>query len=516
MRMPWHILFRAAVTMIFCHVIVLASCRHLPDPRTSSFQAIGVSLRSALVDPFRSVDNEQFTNTNSANVLINNRAKPATVALGKRQLPLEDCRRLALANNLDLQVARLDEFTKRAVAYSNETKLLPHFMFSGDLSDRDNPPYSYSDVLGQEGRTPSPSEAGTGVTNFSTGHERSTWRYVLETRWSPTDAGLAYYLTKSSKNERLKSHYQRMRVAQKLIGLVDAAYFRLLCLQECVPLAEQHAAIRSDVSEKMRKLLDKKLVPVEEYNRAKQQEVKARRQLTRMANQVEKQRNILASAIGLSPDYCVDGGFRVTGELIVPAFSGQLCDMELTAVQNRPEAFEAGLNHLNSVNDLKRTIIKYFPKVSGFWRMTRDKDKYLYNKDWKEVGMSVYFDLADWYSNLSESSAARFGSAKTHREMGTVALGITSQVRMSALQYYDAMDELRSAEEALRGTREVFSVAQRRSLKEDLDKIAVQEAQANMVQDMLERAKAMGEANAVFGELQGVMGTNYKEPRPSD
>ena len=363
--------------MILCHVVLLVSCRHLPDPRTSPFSGLGASLRSALSDPFRSVDHEQFTKANSAHVLINDRSRPATVALGKKRLSLEDCRSLALANNLDLQVARLDEFTKKAVAYSNETKLLPHFMFSGDLSERDNPPYSYSDVLGQEGRNPSPTESGTGVTNFSTGHERSTWKYALETRWSPTDAGLAYYLTKSSRNERLKSHYQRIRVAQKLIGLVDASYFRLLSLQECLPLAQQHAAIRSDVAEKMKKLLEKRLVAVEECNRAKQQEVRARRQLARIGNQIEKQRNILASAIGLSPDYCVDGGFRVIGNLRMPDLRGQLCDLELAAVQNRPEAFEAGLNHLNSVNDLKRTIIKYFPKVSGFWRFTRDKDKYL-------------------------------------------------------------------------------------------------------------------------------------------
>ena len=100
--------------------------------------------------------------------------------------------------------------------------------------------------------------------------------------------------------------------------------------------------------------------------------------------------------------------------------------------------------------------------------------------------------------------------------MGTVALGITSQVRMTGLQSYDAMDELHSSEEALRGTKEVFDVAQRRSSKEDLDKIAVQEAQANMMQDMLERTKALGEANRVLGELQGVMGTNYSEPKPGD
>ena len=514
MKMPWRKFVRAAVLITLCQIAPLTSCRHVAWVRSSP--DIGGSLRSILSAPFSPVDDERFTKANSALVLINNRAKPASVALGKKLLSLEDCRSLALTNNLDLQVARLDEFTKDAVAYSSKTKMFPHFAFSGDLSERDNPPYSYSDVLGQEGRIPQPSSTGTGVTNYSTSHERSTWRYVLEARWSPTDVALAYYVAGSGRNDRLKSHYQRVRVAQKLIGLVDAAYFRLLSLQKCLPLAEKHAAIRSDIAAKVRKLFDKRLASVDDYNKTKQQEVRAERQLARIRNQMEKQRNLLASAMGVSPDYCPDGGFKVTGRLCVPVLDMEPCYMELTAVQNRPEAFEAGLNHLNSVNDLRRTIVKYFPKVSGYWRFTRDKDKFLYNKDWKEVGLSVYFDVLDWFSNVAESRAARFNSVKTEREMGTVALGITSQVRIGALQYYDAMDELRSAEAALRGTEEVFSIARRRSSREDLDKISVQEAEASVVLDKLERVKALGDANAELAELRAAMGVNYSEPRPRD
>ena len=186
----------------------------------------------------------------------------------------------------------------------------------------------------------------------------------------------------------------------------------------------------------------------------------------------------------------------------------------LVAVQNRPEAVEAGLEYLNSENDLKRTIVKYLPKVSGFWRFTRDKDKFLYNKDWKEVGVAIYFDLLDWFGNLNESRAARFNTAKTRREMGAVALGITSQVRLAALQYVDALDELKATHTALKGTREVMQVAQERVARDDLERLALEEARANNIQNLLERTRAMGEVNATFGELQGTMGTNYKEPRP--
>ena len=148
----------------------------------------------------------------------------------------------------------------------------------------------------------------------------------------------------------------------------------------------------------MKRAFEKRLVDVQDYSRANQHQIRARRLLKRIRNETAKQINILASAMGVSPEQCADIGLKVAGNLVPPDFSMQLCQMEMTAVHNRPEAFEAGLNHLNSINDLKRTIVKYCPKVTGFWRYTRDKDKFLFNKDWKEAGVLVYFDLLDWWS----------------------------------------------------------------------------------------------------------------------
>jgi outer membrane protein, multidrug efflux system len=496
MKLGSGIIMHGLPATVVCLVLMLCSCR------------------SAFMDPFRSVDVNRLALAESAMTLVNHRAKPASAVVGKRSLTLADCRSIALANNLDVQVARTDELTKRAVEWSNKTKLLPHFLASGELSQRDNPPYSYSDVLGQEGSTPNPGRGGTGVTNYSTAHERSTWRYSLELRWSPTDAALAYYLSKSSVNDRLKVHYQRVRIAQKLLAVVDGAFFRLLGLQQSRAAAERLTAARSTVAAKMKRAFERKLVGIDQYARATQQAIRARRMLAKICNEIEKQRNILASAMALSPDYCVDGGFVLVGELVTPGFSAAMCDLEMQAVRNRPEAVEAGLSHLNSVNDLKRTIVKYCPKVTGFWRYTHDKDKYLYNKDWKDVGVQVYFDLLDWMSNVYEHRATEFNSAKTRQEMGTVALAITSQVRVAGLQYFDSLDELQSTRAALVSTAEVLKVAKDRSSRDDLDLLALREAEANMLQNRIENTRALGEANALLAELQGTMGANYNEPAP--
>lgn len=498
---------------VFCLMLLMASCQSAMLTRPSCEEAAS-PVQCSFNGAAGPIPHEQVTRSNAVMTLVHHRGKPVTAAVGKRSLTLDDCRSIVLANNLEVQVARLEELTKAAIAESTKTKMLPRMLFYADLIQRDNQFYSYSDVLGQEGRPPRTGAIDGGVTDYYTSQERSIWRYVLEARWNITDAALAYYLSKSSVNDKLKAHYQRVRIGQKLVATVDQAYFRLLSLQKSLPEAEELVSVRSKIAQDTKKLADKGIVGIVDYDKARQKELKAGRILAKIRNEIEKQRNILASAMGLSPDRCADGGFRVTGALSIPSFKASPCDLEIQAAQNRPEAFDAGLTHINSSNELQRTIIKSLPKVSLYWKLTNDKDKYLYRKDWKDIGAYVYFDLMEWFEGLSETKAAKAQVAGTQAKMGVVALGIASQVRVAALDYSDAMAELKSVQASLDSTEHVWRVMKQKPPRDEMERIAVEEAKATILQDTLDRNKALGEVNASLAELQGATGTNYNEPRP--
>jgi len=293
---------------------------------------------------------------------------PDTSTAPKQRLTLDECKQIALARNLDLQTARVDELTKLSISDSNRSKLLPHLVFASELSNRDNYGYAFSDVLGQEGLNPDPASgtAGTGVTNYSVGHERSTWRYSMELNWSPTDAALAYYLTKSGNNDALRAHYQKVRVAQKLVGAVEASYFRLVSLQARLLMVKRLTDIRHRVNEQIEILHEKKLKPIEDCHRSRQNALRAARIAMAVEEDSAKQRNILFSALILSPHQALHEGMQVEGKLCAPLYHASVPAMELQAIQNRPEAAEVGLNVQNSVNDLKRTFVKFLPKATGF------------------------------------------------------------------------------------------------------------------------------------------------------
>ncbi len=337
--------------------------------------------------------------------------------------------------------------------------------------------------------------------------------------WSPNDAAQAYFLYDNSRKDELVLHYDKVRKAQELLGLVSATYFRLLSLQEALPNAAKVASMRSSTLDKMKDLYGKHLIGLEQLNDAQQRLTRARLTLTHMQGEAERQRNLLASKMGVSPNYTVDGGFRLVGVLTRPTLPPEMThlavwDMERTGLNNRPETYKSVLTYLKSVNDVKRTVLKYLPHVTGFCRYTRIEDKSRYDKDWKEVGFNVRADLLDLWANMDETYAARLKSDGTDKTFDSVASRVISEVRFSALRYFDAQAMVASATDSLKGARELLQMAISKEGAGDLNQLAVDEAKASVLERTIEMSRSLGEANATLVELQSNMATNYNEPLP--
>ncbi len=507
----------SSLKAVFCLTLVglvslLASCNGAFLP----------NLRDRLRNPFESVDDVALTKS----IIIANTEKhrivPSTAAIGKKQLTLEECRRLALANSLELRQGEVEVLTQKAIEYSNRTKMLPHFTYNGEVSRRDAYSYSYSQSYpngyGDTGKIPSKTAPAptdpTGLTSqWSAGADLETTRNIVEMRWGPSDIILAYYMTKNSRNDQKKAHYLRERTAQKLIGVVDSSFYRMLSLQKTVPMAQKLVSIRKQAASKTQNLYSEKLISIEDYQRTDQKLLKAERLLLSLLNETEQQRNTLASAMYVSPDASTDGGFCLIGEMN-PQCIDQVGNLEIVAIQNRPEAYKAGLEFINSQNDLKRTITKYLPKATMFLRYTRDENTHLLYNEWKEIGVQVYFDLMDFVVNYWENKATKLVTRKTTLEMGAVALGITSQVRTAAMKYLNAMDQLKTAERSMGMSEKLLSIQRERAARGNLQRLQILESEGDVLNEEIEKIRTKGEAMGLYSELESTMGTNFREPMP--
>jgi outer membrane protein TolC len=409
---------------------------------------------------------------------------------------LEECRHLTLRNNPDLQVEVWEQAAKKAFTDASKLRILPRPGLAAELSNRDNLLYPY--------------DTNTDTLAWSYPLRSATWRYFLEIKWSPTDALQGYYLSNNECNDTLKSNYQRVRVAQKLLGAVDAAFYRLLSLQECLPLAERLMKIRDNVAKESKELRQDRLNDVEDYLRTEEKASIARHRLTRIRVELERQKIILAGLMGLLPQNCPQG-VLVAGKLAQPAFRACTTDLEMQALRSRPETQIEGLNRINSFNDLRRATVKYFPKASTFFRYGKDLGYQRADRNIDDFGLLFYLDLLDWVSNLRETTGLQARRVKAEQRMGAMALAVASEVRIATLRCMESDEELQTINSSLDRSRKQLQLAKGKAKVGVLENVAVEDAQGNVLQEDLERIRSTGEANARLAELQCAMGTNYGE-----
>jgi outer membrane protein TolC len=432
------------------------------------------------------------------------RTPAATLTMGQ-------CRALATQRNLALRQVELEEFSKLALSESYKVQELPRFIGSGELSRRNNFAFSFSEILGRSATSPTP--GGTGVDQFSRAHDKNTWRYSLETRWSPTDALLANYLKKNAQNDATKERLMRVRIGQKLMGVVEASYQRLLALQAMKPLTQQLLEQRQDLVKKSQVLFQERMTLVEDLHRVNVKLMQVLGLATSVNNEMGLQREYLGSAMRIRPDE-LGAEVLLTGEQPVPGRAESFEQLEKYAVSHRPEAYLAGLDHLNAANDFRRTSVKQYPKITAFGRFSRDIDRHLLNDDWTEVGGYVYFDVIDLAANSKERRAARYRREKSKSEIESVGLGIATQVREAALRYKAALADVDTAAQLLESAANVRNILKQRVEVGAQNTLSLLEAEGDVLQETISHRRAVGEAHARLADLRAATGVNFRTGLP--
>jgi hypothetical protein len=475
------------------------------------FHALGlITLSGALLASCQG-DLVRIRQDNAAIVMASYRTRPlAAINNGQSVVGLHDCVRLTLENSLDLQTALWDEQVKRKLAKNSRLRMLPKVWGTYYLNQRDRPAFSRSDVIDQEGlfevTGPAP---GTGVTNFSTGRERPARTSQVQADWSPMDAYMAKFLCEIKSNESAHAGYQRVRVAQQLVGTVTGAFYRLLALNTAFPKAKSMEGHRIHVAQDMKALSRDLLVDPQDYMAAEAASAEAKNIVADIALNIEKQKELLAVAMNVSPcELNVRGYFP---EFVCP----NPCDLEPVALVNRPEAYQADITHLSAMADYSRLIVKFFPRVEGYIAYFRDENKFNLNKNWTDGGMKVSVDLLDVASNILEREAARDRIVKTDRERAVICIGIISQVKLRAIEAVRAIERHKKNLELKKQASEAYRIAleQQRAKQKGADRqlllIAAERAMCVLLQAEVDELLALGDVHAALAELDTAVGSNY-------
>ncbi len=258
-----------------------------------------------------------------------------------------------------------------------------------------------------------------------------------------------------------------------------------------------------------KKLSEKQLIDTQDLLTAQALMVESRNMVAEIRLNGEKQRELLAVTMNVSPcRMCVKGYF--------PEFKcPNPCELESVALLNRPEAYQADLALSSASVDYKRLLVKYFPRVEGWLGYFRDENKFMLNKSWNDGGMKVTVDLLDFTANLYESEAAKDRIGKSDRERAVICLGIVSQVKLKVLEALRAIERYKKNMELKPMAQEAYRIAKAQEKAKDRQApshptlLSTEKALAQIYQVEVDIMLSLGDVHAALAEVDAATGMNY-------
>ncbi|MBB2494498.1 TolC family protein [Aquipseudomonas ullengensis] len=400
----------------------------------------------------------------------------------------------ALKYNLDYRLKLMESALASDLRDVSSHEMLPRLVASAGYSGRNN----------DSGGTSIGIQDGEESLRASTSQERYRDLAGLGLSWSLLDFGVAYYRTQQKSDQILMAEERRRKVAQNVLQDVRNAYWRALGAQRLLPEVNRLLARTEQALDAARQAEAKGLLPRLEilaYQRALLDSISL---LTVRRQDLEFAQAELAALMSLPP-----GTQLVLAEQTEPALQPIEVDidrLEQLSLQNRPEIMEEWYRKRVNENDLKIAKAQLWPNVGLNWGYQYDSNKYLYNNHWSETGVQVSLNLLRLMQLPALLNAEGSQGATDDTRRVALSMAILTQVRVGALRYQLARQEMDFAEEGLRvdeGLLDYARAARSSSLGSELEVIR---AEGRYLLSRYQREAAYSSAQAAWGRLYNSIG----------
>ena len=347
-------------------------------------------------------------------------------------LTLNDCVRLAVANNLDLKVFGLEEQVAKEMRTSEMLGMLPELNISNNFTGRTNTPASSSKQLDGD---------GPGTYSYSQSQDRNVNYLNIDLALSVLDFGLAFFNTQQS-NDRLLLRQQRTRRAeQNLVLDTVRVYFQVAAAQRAINITTKLLEECRDRYELIEKMGDAgQITPFRAFDEVKQF-VEMEKRLTNYIRSYENSCVELRSLLGLYPNSRIkvdDSALNTIPDFPLPKMEL----MEQIALMKRPELYEIDMQKHINVIECRKTILMMFPNVRMFVDFTNSNNSFLYHSTWWELGVRAADNLLKLPQHIARyqaySAQVDTEEARTYAQ----AIAVMAQVRIAHANLISTKEQL--------------------------------------------------------------------------
>nr|WP_300310305.1 TolC family protein [Halomonas sp.] len=400
----------------------------------------------------------------------------------------------ALKYNLDYRLKLMESALAANLRDVSRHELLPQLIAEAGYSDRSN----------DSGGTSIGIEDGEESLRPSTSEERYKTTAGLGLSWSLLDFGLAYYENQQKADQILMAEERRRRVAQNVLRDVRNAYWRALAAQRLIPQLDILLARTEVALDAARQAQQQGLLPRQEILSYQRALLDSTTLLTARRQDLELAKTELAALMALPPGTRLE--LADEPEPTLPPEPANIEQLEQLALENRPEIMEEWYRKRVNQNDLEAAKLRLWPNVSVNAGFYYDSNDYLYNNDWSQTGVNVSLNLLRLlqYPDLNNAQETQ-GDVDDLRRTA-LSMAVLTQVRVGALRYHLAREELDYADESLQVDEELLDYAKAAASTSIGSELEVIRAQSRYLLSQYQREAAYSRAQEAWGRLFNSVG----------
>jgi outer membrane protein TolC len=320
-----------------------------------------------------------------------------------KPISLDEAIQRGLNHNLQKRVKVLETALSQQQLDLVYYDMLPSLTASAGYSERNN--YAASASTSFVNGEPQPLGANP---SYSISQDKERVTSDIGFSWNILDFGLSYVRAQQQADKFLIAKEKEKKVEHNLTQEIRRAYYQAVSAQDLLK------RIQPMMVEVNQALSDSKKVQNQRVGKTPMESLSYQRELLDILRSLHTLESSLISAkvelaelMGLKPGIEFELADKVEKNYQIPEFNMNLEQMELLALENRPEVTESRYQERISEKEITAAKLKMLPGINLNTSLSYENSDYLLNNDWYSYGANVSWNLLNVFKGSEMNKLAK-------------------------------------------------------------------------------------------------------------
>ena len=415
-------------------------------------------------------------------------------------LTLDEALARALKYNLDRRARMMEEALALNQLEASRHDMLPRLIAQAGYSSRDN------DLISQSRSA----EDGSLSPSRFISRERNHALFDLGFTWNALDFGLGYFGVRQQANRLLIAGEKRRKAMHLLMQDVRTAYWRAATAQKIGgDLRKAIAMAESSLADAVKIEQSRVRSPLEAM-RYQRQMLENLRLLEAIEQELSSAQVDLAGLINAPLGQSIVVADMNPVLQTPAALQLSIEKLEEAALAQNPDLREQHLNAALAAEEVRKTMLRLFPNISFSYGLKYDTDRYLVNRDWREAGLQISYNLLNLFTGPAQIDLAKAGVSLAEQRRLAMHMAVLTQVHLARQQLASASAQYARAAAIEDVDRRIAQQVGNREAVEMGSKLERVSADTSAILSQLRRYQAAAQVQAAENRLLATVGM---EPR---